>query len=148
MTFSQLVVSEVFILTKAVARRSLDAFRPDENMSGLVFNNLVHLRSFAPLLRHHRPPFPGSPTSKVLGLEIGPGVDEPLRHLPMAIIGRPVEGRPTSGRINPVATQGVEHWQRRDRRGNSEGFALVCLIVGNYLQGLLFKCIVLCLNST
>ena len=116
MTFSQLVVSEVFILTKAVARRSLDAFRPDENMSGLVFNNL-HLCGFAPLLRHHRPPFPGSPTKLVLGLDVGPGLDEPQHHLPMAIIGRPVEGRPTSGRINPVATQGVEHWQRRDRRG-------------------------------
>ena len=108
MTFSQLVVSEVFILTKAVARRSLDAFRPDENMSGLVFNNLVHLRSFAPLLRHHRPPFPGSPTSKVLGLEIGPGVDEPLRHLTVALTGRPVERRPTSERVNPVTAWGAE----------------------------------------
>ena len=117
MTFSQLVVSEVFILTKAVARRSLDAFRPDENMSGLVFNNLVHLCSFAPLLRHHRPPFPGSPAQRALCLEVCPGLDEPLRHLTVALTGRPVEGRPTSGRINPVGTQGVEHSPRRDRRG-------------------------------
>ena len=45
----------------------------------------------------------------VLGLEIGPGVDEPLRHLTVALTGRPVEERPTSGRINPVGTQGMEH---------------------------------------
>ena len=34
MTSSQLVVSEVFILTKAVAPRSLDTFQPDETCPG------------------------------------------------------------------------------------------------------------------
>ena len=42
----------------------------------------------------------------VLGLEVGPGLDEPLRHLPMAGNGRPVEGRRASGRINPVEAAG------------------------------------------
>ena len=44
----------------------------------------------------------------VLGLEIGPGIDEPLRHLPMALLGRNVEGRPTLERVNPVTAWGAE----------------------------------------
>ena len=44
----------------------------------------------------------------VLGLEIGPGVDEPLRHLTVALTGRPVERRPTSERVNPVTAWGAE----------------------------------------
>ena len=42
----------------------------------------------------------------VLGLEVGPGLDEPLRHLPMALFSRNVEGRHASGRINPVEAAG------------------------------------------
>ena len=52
----------------------------------------------------------------VLGLEIGPGLDEPLRHLRVAMSGRPGEGHRASGGSIRSRNQGVEHQQRRKRQ--------------------------------